>query len=145
MQSVIALGLQWRKPAALVSALCLASLGLSACQALPQAATVASGDSQSTPAAAPSTDPSVANPALWPAGQSPIARDEALEARISALLATMTVEEKVGQIVQGDIGSITPDDVRKYRLGSVLAGGNSDPGRRYNARRPEWLALADAF
>lgn len=97
----------------------------------------------STPA--PADLSSVANPALWPKASSPIARDEALEARIAALLATMTVEEKVGQIVQGDLGSLTPDDVRKYRLGSVLAGGNSDPGAKYNASAAEWLALADAL
>ena len=40
---------------------------------------------------------------------------------------------------------ITPDDVRKYRLGSILAGGNSDPRQRYNAAPQAWLALADAF
>jgi beta-glucosidase len=35
--------------------------------------------------------------------------------------------------------------VRRYRLGSILAGGNSDPGGRYDASPAEWLALADAF
>jgi beta-glucosidase len=87
----------------------------------------------------------VADPGAWPAMASPIARDEELEARVSALLTTMTVEEKVGQIIQGDLGSVTPEDLREYRLGSVLAGGNSDPGGRYNATAAEWLALADAF
>ncbi|GAA5069119.1 glycoside hydrolase family 3 protein [Lysobacter panacisoli] len=81
----------------------------------------------------------------WPKVTWPLKQDPALEKRIDDLLATMTVEEKVGQIVQGDIGSITPDDVRKYRLGSILAGGNSDPGGRYDASPAEWLALADAF
>ena len=88
---------------------------------------------------------SEAHPALWPKLSSPIARDPKLEARIAALLSTMTVEEKVGQVVQGDLGSLSPDDVRKYRLGSVLAGGNSDPGAKYNASAAEWLALADAL
>ena len=81
----------------------------------------------------------------WPEVRWPLANDPALEKRIEALLATMTVEEKVGQLVQGDIASITPDDVRKYRLGSVLAGGNSDPGGKYDATPAEWLAQADAF
>ena len=98
-----------------------------------------------TPASAAASPPSLAQPEAWPAMQSPIARDEALEGRVRTLLASMTVEEKVGQIVQGDLGSVTPDDVRKYRLGSVLAGGNSDPGGKYNSTGPEWLALADAF
>ncbi|MBP8081359.1 MAG: exo 1,3/1,4-beta-D-glucan glucohydrolase [Arenimonas sp.] len=86
-----------------------------------------------------------AHPELWPALSSPIPVDKALEARIRALLDTMTIEEKVGQIVQGDLGSLTPEDVRRYRLGSVLGGGNSDPGARYNAKPAEWLALADAL
>ncbi|QDH71239.1 glycoside hydrolase family 3 protein [Marilutibacter alkalisoli] len=82
---------------------------------------------------------------VWPEVNWPLAEDPALEQRIDELLATMTVEEKVGQLVQGDIASITPDDVRQYRLGSILAGGNSDPGGRYDAAPAEWLALADAF
>ncbi|MFT4179628.1 MAG: exo 1,3/1,4-beta-D-glucan glucohydrolase [Thermomonas sp.] len=85
------------------------------------------------------------HPAQWPSVQAPLPVDPALEKRIDALLATMTVEEKVGQIVQGDIASVTPDDVRKYRLGSILAGGSSDPGGKYNAAPADWLALADAF
>lgn len=84
-----------------------------------------------------------ANP--WPQVAWPLPEDAALEQRITDLMATMTVEEKVGQLVQGDIASITPDDLRKYRLGSILAGGNSDPGGRYDASPAEWLALADAF
>ena len=55
------------------------------------------------------------------------------------------MEQKVGQVIQGDIASITPDDVRKYHLGSVFNGGNSDPGGKYNAPASDWLKLADAF
>ncbi len=83
--------------------------------------------------------------AAWPSVIWPLNRDAMIEARLDALMARMTVEEKVGQTVQGDIASITPDDIRTYRLGSILAGGNSDPGGRYNATPAEWLALADAF
>ncbi|HJR72430.1 MAG TPA: exo 1,3/1,4-beta-D-glucan glucohydrolase [Luteimonas sp.] len=85
------------------------------------------------------------HPERWPSPVWPLPADPALEARVDALLQTMTLEEKVGQIVQGDISSLTPEDVRKYRLGSVLAGGGSDPGGRYNATPTEWLAQADAF
>ena len=54
------------------------------------------------------------------------------------------VRERVAgvDLVQGDIASLKPEDVRKYRLGSVLAGGNSDPGGKYDATPAEWLALA---
>lgn len=85
------------------------------------------------------------HPERWPAPTWPLPADPALETRVDALLETMTLEEKVGQIVQGDISSLTPEDVRRYRLGSVLAGGGSDPGGKYNAAPAQWLAQADAF
>ncbi|HYM87091.1 MAG TPA: 1,4-beta-D-glucan glucohydrolase, partial [Pseudoxanthomonas sp.] len=89
--------------------------------------------------------PQAINPANWPQPAWPLAADPALEQRIDALLAQLSIEEKVGQVVQGDIAFLTPEDVRKYRLGSVLAGGNSDPGGKYDAAPAEWLKLADAF
>ncbi|PZT38871.1 1,4-beta-D-glucan glucohydrolase [Stenotrophomonas sepilia] len=96
------------------------------------------GQDRAAAAAATDKDP-------WPEVIWPLAADPALEKRITDLMAGMTVEEKVGQLVQGDIASVTPDDVRRYRLGSILAGGNSDPSGRYDASPAEWLALADAF
>lgn len=110
---------------ALVAALMLGLLG---CRGQDRAAAAAANDN----------DP-------WPEVTWPLAADPALEKRITDLMAGMTVEDKVGQLVQGDIASVTPDDVRRYRLGSILAGGNSDPGGRYDASPAEWLALADAF
>jgi beta-glucosidase len=71
--------------------------------------------------------------------------DPAMEARIAALVKRMTVAEKVGQIVQADIAAVTPDEVRKYHLGSVLNGGNSAPGGNEEAPPAKWLELADAF
>ena len=108
-------------------------------------------DEAPTAAASPETpatntaEPGAIDPANWPDTAWPLAEDAAMEQQITELMATMTVEEKVGQIVQGDIADVTPEDVRKYRLGSILAGGNSDPGGRYDASPAEWLALADAF
>ncbi|TVR18906.1 MAG: beta-glucosidase [Anaerolineaceae bacterium] len=52
---------------------------------------------------------------------------EALEAQISALLAQMTLAEKVGQMTQAEKNSITPDDVTEYAIGSVLSGGGGNP------------------
>ncbi|MCH8686228.1 glycoside hydrolase family 3 protein [Pedomonas mirosovicensis] len=85
------------------------------------------------------------HPEIWPQAHWPYANDPALEARVNALLARMTLEEKVGQVVQADIASVTPEDVRKYHLGSVLNGGNSAPGGDEFAPPEKWLALADAF
>lgn len=86
-----------------------------------------------------------ADPNRWPAVRSRVAQDPRTEARITAMLAEMSVEEKVAQIVQPDISSITPDEYRRYRFGSILAGGNSSPGGNERAPARDWLALADRF
>ena len=46
---------------------------------------------------------------------------------LGALLARMRGAQKVGQLIQADIDSITPDDLAHDPLGSVLNGGNSSP------------------
>lgn len=89
--------------------------------------------------------PGVVAPELWPRLDPVLALDPEVEERIDELITAMTIEEKVGQIIQGDIADTTPDDVRTHRLGSVLAGGGSYPSSGYNAPPEEWLALADAF
>jgi beta-glucosidase len=73
------------------------------------------------------------------------APDPALEERVAALLARLSTEEKVGQIIQADISTVTPEDVRRLHLGSVLNGGNSGPGNDDRASAEKWLELADAF
>ncbi len=118
----------------------LASAVLGACSVLPQlapepaAATVADGATSHT-----------IHPGLWPGGQSGVARDAKLETDVAALVARMTPEEKVGQIVQGDISTVTPDDVRTYHLGAILSGGDSGPDGDDRAPAPRWLEKADAY
>lgn len=85
------------------------------------------------------------NPQEWPRGEYGVARDSATEARIEKLLDALTVEQKVGQIIQADIGSVTPEDVRQYRLGSILNGGSSGPYGDDRASVSEWVRLADEF
>ena len=66
------------------------------------------------------------------------------EAQVDALLAQMTLDEKIGQMVQVDSAALKDKaDVRKYFLGSVLSGGNSDPSAGNTAR--DWLAFANGF
>jgi beta-glucosidase len=96
-------------------------------------------------AAQPSISAGIAHPELWPALKNPVPLNRKIEARIAVLLASMSLEQKVGQIIQADLGSVTPDDVKTYHLGSVLNGGNSAPGGKQFAAAPEWLADADRF
>lgn len=50
-----------------------------------------------------------------------------VEVRIEALLSQMTLEEKAAQMVQPEQNGLTPEDVKKYGIGSVLSGGGSAP------------------
>jgi len=84
-------------------------------------------------------------PQAWPSQQSPLTVNREHEKKIAALLNAMTVEEKVGQIIQADINSVTPNEVREYYLGAVLNGGNSAPENNNRASAEKWLALADRF
>jgi beta-glucosidase len=84
-------------------------------------------------------------PENWPKQVPPIKRTAEQEAKILEILTKMTLEEKVGQVIQGDIASVTPEEAREYNLGSVLNGGNSAPGDDNRAPAEEWLKLADEF
>ena len=83
--------------------------------------------------------------AAWPEMTSPLPKDPALEARIVELLGHMTLEQKVAQMVQADIRSVTPADVKTYRLGSVLNGGGAFPHDDKHASVADWVTLADQF
>ncbi|MEM9664726.1 MAG: glycoside hydrolase family 3 N-terminal domain-containing protein [Bacteroidota bacterium] len=99
------------------------------------------------PASEPTTDdgPPTIQPANWPVTSGGLAIDSDIEARIDALMAQMSVEEMVAQTIQADLTTVTPEDVRTYRLGSILNGGNSDPYGDIRAPAETWLALADSF
>ena len=89
--------------------------------------------------------PGTVDPSIWPKVKSPVGLDAKMEARITDIMAQMTLRQKVGQIIQADIGSITPEDVKTYPLGSVLNGGNSAPNGDNRSPASAWVELADAF
>lgn len=113
--------------------------------ALLLAAVAPVGSVQAEAGAPPPAPATPVNPGIWPSPEWPIPVDPAIEARIKTLLARMSVEEKVGQILQADIASVTPEEARTYHLGSILNGGNSAPGGDEEAPPIKWLQLADAF
>ncbi|MDN3923185.1 glycoside hydrolase family 3 protein [Roseateles violae] len=88
--------------------------------------------------------PAVAATPDWPSRPAP-RPDPALEARIEKLLAGMSLAQKVGQMTQPEIKSITPAEVTRYSIGSVLNGGGTWPGNNKQAGVGDWLALAKAY
>jgi beta-glucosidase len=63
------------------------------------------------------------------------------EADIPAALAGMTIAEKVGQMVQADVATATPDEVREYQLGSIIS---TVPGGDLGTTTA-WRELFDAY
>lgn len=58
---------------------------------------------------------------------SPV-RLSSFDARVRPLLKQMTLDEKLGQMTQAELGKLEhEDDVERYFLGSVLSGGDADP------------------
>lgn len=81
----------------------------------------------------------------WPAITSAIPKDSSMEAQIASIVANMTLEEKIGQMTQPEIASVTPQDVITYHLGSVLNGGGSWPNTNKHAAISDWVAKADSY
>ncbi len=81
----------------------------------------------------------------WPVVRSPIQKDVAIESKIDDWLAKMSVEQKVGQMIQAEIKSISPDDAAKYHIGSVLNGGGSWPTDKADGPLGAWLSMANLF
>lgn len=81
----------------------------------------------------------------FPRIKSDIPQDGATEQAITGILASMTLAQKVGQMTQAEIKSITPDEVRQYYIGSVLNGGGSFPNNDKHASPADWVGLADSY
>jgi beta-glucosidase len=125
----------WLAPVAMVSC----------CSVMTAIGTVAAADSAPGSQPSPSAHTARRVPSAPSALVMPPAKDARIEARISELLHNLTLEQKIAQMIQADIRYVTPEDVRTYRLGSILNGGGAFPGNDKHAAVSDWVALADRF
>ncbi|KAE8682470.1 wall-associated receptor kinase 2-like [Hibiscus syriacus] len=63
--------------------------------------------------------------------------------RIRDLMKRMTLDEKIGQMVQIDRQAATAAVMRDYKIGSILSGGGSIP--RLQASPQEWINMVNGF
>ncbi|CAL0299227.1 unnamed protein product [Lupinus luteus] len=66
-----------------------------------------------------------------------------LNVRIKDLIKRMTLEEKIGQMVQIDRTVASADVINKYFIGSVLSGGGSVPKKQASAE--DWINMVNDF
>ena len=90
------------------------------------------------------SDPPERHPDLWPIGSHSLDR-AGTGVLVEELLAHMSLEEKIGQMIQADIASITPAELRTYKLGSILAGGNAAPANDVRSTPQAWLNMTDEY
>ena len=70
----------------------------------------------------------------------------ACDAQAKELLGKMTLDEKIGQMIQPDQGSLhDPSDIEKYFLGSLLSGGGSGPKNKDDYTLKGWTDLVDGY
>ncbi|WP_372882632.1 glycoside hydrolase family 3 N-terminal domain-containing protein [Psychromonas sp.] len=81
----------------------------------------------------------------WPQINSAVAKDEAIESKVAAIVAQMTLEEKVGQMIQPDLREVTPAEAKDYKLGSLLNGGGGWPDDNKYATAEDWAKEADKY
>ncbi|WP_313559928.1 glycoside hydrolase family 3 protein, partial [Ruminiclostridium cellobioparum] len=67
---------------------------------------------------------------------------KSVDENISTFLNEMTLEEKVGQMLQVERRSISSKDIQKFFIGSVLAAGGSVPEKNTMV---EWRKLTDEY
>ena len=79
---------------------------------------------------------------LWPSMSQTLPD---YESRIDAVMAKMNNADKVGQLVMGEIKSLSPSDLNTIRLGGILNGGGSFPGNNVNAKASDWRSLSLQF
>lgn len=81
----------------------------------------------------------------WPRITSAIGLDPAAETRIGALVAQLTLEEKLGQMIQPELAELTPADVTAYKIGSALNGAGIWPGGDRHASAAAWVDTVDSY
>ncbi|TMO58186.1 glycoside hydrolase family 3 protein [Pseudoalteromonas phenolica] len=82
---------------------------------------------------------------IWPTINSEVKKDPEIERQVAELLANMTLEQKIAQMIQPEIRDITVEDMRRYGFGSYLNGGGAFPNNNKHSSVKDWVDLAEAM
>lgn len=80
---------------------------------------------------------------IWPSLTIDVKKDTEIEGKIVKILSSMTLAQKVAQMIQPEIRDITVEDMRKYGFGSYLNGGGAFPNNNKHATPEDWIDLAE--
>ena len=81
----------------------------------------------------------------WPSINSSITKDSNIEFKVQKILDQMTLEEKIGQMIQPNLRDVTPEEAQAYKLGSLLNGGGTWANNDKYASALDWAKTADEY
>ncbi|GGA79782.1 1,4-beta-D-glucan glucohydrolase [Neiella marina] len=81
----------------------------------------------------------------WPKLTAQPGFDLTLEDKIEQQLQTLTLEQKIGQMIQPEIRFVTEQQMQQYCFGSYLNGGGSYPNNDKHATTSDWVSVADKY
>ena len=79
----------------------------------------------------------------WPVLDISVAQEKSVEDKVDKLMSTMTLAQKIAQMIQPEIRDISIEDMREYGFGSYLNGGGSFPENNKHATPNDWIKLAE--
>ncbi|TMO78321.1 glycoside hydrolase family 3 protein [Pseudoalteromonas aurantia] len=80
---------------------------------------------------------------VWPTLHYKLDTNSDVEQQVESILAQMTLEQKIAQMIQPEIRDITVEDMRRYGFGSYLNGGGAFPNNNKHASAADWVNLAE--
>ena len=85
----------------------------------------------------------------WPFSAPTEMLNTKLNEEAEQMLEGMSLEQKVGQMIQPDIRYITPAELSEYHIGTVLSGGGAPPNEKISwgklgVNTPRFVIESDA-
>ncbi|MCJ8311665.1 MAG: glycoside hydrolase family 3 protein [Saccharospirillaceae bacterium] len=81
----------------------------------------------------------------WPELDAYYPLDEILENRITQIMSSMSLEQKIGQMIQVNIKTESAEEVNQFNVGNLTIDVKEQPGRGSKAKLSNWLQALDEY
>jgi beta-glucosidase len=81
----------------------------------------------------------------WPKITPDVPPDPSIEVKVASILEQMTLEEKIGQMIQPEMQQLTPEEAGRYKFGSALNGAGVWPDRDKFTSAKQWAGVVDEY
>ena len=81
----------------------------------------------------------------WKPVLTPAFNTEPCEAWVEETLSLMTLDEKLGQMIQAEVQQLEPSDILEHKIGSALNGAGVWPGKDRFSSPLAWAEMVDRY